>query len=107
MRAGFPNIRYVLLVGIAGGVPHYVPAGATLEIMLRDVIVSSPQGNHGRVLQHDKGAWEGQGQLNFRGHTNGVPDDPKAAVNNFCAEGSSKTNIAEVLKHMRLKLDNE
>jgi nucleoside phosphorylase len=107
MRAGFPNIRYFLLVGIAGGVPRYGPAGATSEIVLGDVVVSSPRGNHGGVLQYDKGAWEGQGRLNFRGHTNGVPGDLMAAVNNFRSEGSSKTNIAEVLKQMRLKLDDE
>ncbi|KAF2627577.1 purine and uridine phosphorylase [Macroventuria anomochaeta] len=107
MRAGFPNIRYFLLVGIAGGVPHYGPAGAASEIVLGDVVVSSPRGNHGGVLQYDKGAWEGQGRLNFRGHTNGVPGDLMAAVNNFRAEGWSNTNIAGVLKQMRLKLDEE
>ncbi|KAF1955655.1 hypothetical protein CC80DRAFT_549349 [Byssothecium circinans] len=92
MRAGFPNIRYFLLVSIAGGVPYYRPAGAASEIMLRDVVVSSPRGNHGRVLQYDKGAWEG---------------DLMAAVNNFRAKGQSKTNIAEVLKQMRYKLDEK
>jgi nucleoside phosphorylase len=107
MRAGFPNIKYFLLVGIAGGVPRYGPAGAVTEIVLGDVVVSSPRGNHGGVLQYDKGAWEGQGRLNFRGHTNGIPGDLLAAVNNFRAEGWSKTNIAEVLKQMRLKLDEK
>ena len=107
MRAGFPNIKYFLLVGIAGGVPRYGPAGATSEIVLGDVVVSSPRGNHGGVLQYDKGAWEGQGRLNFRGHTNGVPGDLMAAVNNFRAEGWSKTNIADVLKQMRYKLDEK
>jgi nucleoside phosphorylase len=107
MRAGFPNIKYFLLVGIAGGVPRYGPAGAVSEIVLGDVVVSSPRGNHGGVLQYDKGAWEDQGRLNFCGHTNGVPGDLMAAVNNFRAEGSSKTNIAEVLRQMRLKLDGE
>jgi nucleoside phosphorylase len=107
MRAGFPNIKYFLLVGIAGGVPRYGPAGAVSEIVLGDVVVSSPRGNHGGVLQYDKGAWEGQGRLNYRGHTNSVPGDLMAAVNNFRAEGWSKTNIAEVLKQMRLKLDEE
>lgn len=107
MRAGFPNIRYFLLVGIAGSVPRYGPAGAVSEIVLGDVVISSPRGNHGGVLQYDKGAWEGQGRLNFRGHTNGVPGDLMAAVNNFRAEGWSKTNIAEVLQQMRLKLDDE
>ncbi|KAF2822340.1 purine and uridine phosphorylase [Ophiobolus disseminans] len=107
MRAGFPNIKYFLLVGIAGGVPRYGPAGAVSEIVLGDVVVSSPRGNHGGVLQYDKGAWEGQGQLNYRGHTNGVPGDLMAAVNNFRAEGWSKTNITEVLKQMRGKLNQE
>ena len=105
MRAGFPNIRYFLLVGIAGGVPRHGPAGAVSELVLGDVVVSSPRGNHGGVVQYDKGAWQGQGRLNFRGHTNGVPGDLLAAVNNFRSEGWSKTNIATVLKQMRLKLD--
>ncbi|KAF2791690.1 purine and uridine phosphorylase [Melanomma pulvis-pyrius CBS 109.77] len=94
MRASFPNIGYFLLVGIASGVPRYGPAGAVSEIVLGDVVVSSPRGYHGRVLQYDKGAWEGQGLL-------------RAAVNNFRADGSFKTNITEVLKQMRLKLDKE
>jgi WD40 repeat protein len=50
MYAGFPNIRYFLLVGIASGVPRYGLAGAALEIVLGDVVVSSPRGNHGGVL---------------------------------------------------------
>jgi nucleoside phosphorylase len=107
MRDGFPNIKYFLLVGIAGGVPRYGPAGNAHEIVLGDVVVSSPRGNHGGVLQYDKGAWQGQGRLNFRGHTNGVPGDLLVAVNNFRAEGWSKTNIGETLKQMRLKLDEK
>jgi nucleoside phosphorylase len=107
MRAGFPNIKYFLLVGIAGGVPRYGPAGAASEIVLGDVIVSYPRGNHGGVLQYDKGAWQGQGRLNFRGHTNGVPSDLMAAVSNFRAEGWSSTNIPQTLKQMRLKLDEK
>lgn len=107
MRAGFPNIKYFLVVGIAGGVPRYGPAGAASEIVLGDVVISSPRGNHGGVVQYDRGAWEGKGRLNFRGHTNGVPGDLMAAVNDFRAEGWSKTNILEVLKQMRLKLDDK
>src|SRR4051812_17746834 len=87
MRAGFPNIKYFVLVGIAGGVPRYGPTGVVSEIVLGDVVVSSPRGNYGGVLQYDKGAWQGEGRLNFRGHTDGVPRDLLAAVNNFWAEG--------------------
>jgi hypothetical protein len=93
MRVCFPNIRYFLLVGITGGVPRYRPAGAASEIVLGDVVVSSPPGNHGGVVQYEKGAWQGSGRLNFREHTNGVPGDLMAAVNNFRAKGWSKTNI--------------
>ncbi|KAG9196831.1 hypothetical protein G6514_003944 [Epicoccum nigrum] len=107
MRAGFPNIKYFVLAGIAGGVPRYGPAGAASEIVLGDVVVSSPRGNHGGVLQYDKGAWQGEGRLIFCGHTNGIPGDLLAAVNNFRADGRSKTNIHETLKQMRLKLDEE
>lgn len=107
MCAGFPNIKYFVLVGIAGGVPRYGPAGATREIVLGDVVISSPRGNHGGVVQYDRGAWEGQGRLHFRGHTNGVPGDLIAAVNNFRAEGWSNTSISEELKQMRLKLDEQ
>ncbi|KAL1598075.1 hypothetical protein SLS59_007085 [Nothophoma quercina] len=107
MRAGFPNIKYFVLVGIAGGVPRYGSAGAASEIVLGDVVVSSPRGNHGGVLQYDKGAWQGEGRLNFRGHTNGIHGDLLAAVNNLRAEGWSKTNVPETLKQMRLKLDEK
>jgi nucleoside phosphorylase len=107
MRAGFPSIKYFLVVGIAGGVPHYGPAGATSEIVLGDVVVSSPRGNHGGVIQYDKGAWVGEGQLHYHGHMPGVPGDLLAAVNNFRAKGWSKTNFAEVLKEMRIKLDEK
>ncbi|KAH7061763.1 nucleoside phosphorylase domain-containing protein, partial [Paraphoma chrysanthemicola] len=107
MRAGFPNIKYFVLVGIAGGVPRYGPTGASSEIVLGDVVVSSPRGNHGGVLQYDKGAWQGEGRLNFRGHTNGVPGDLLAALNNFRAKGWPKTNVPETLRQMRLKLDEK
>ena len=56
MRIGFPNIKYFLLVGIAGGVPRYGPAGAVREIVLGDIVVSFPRGNYSGVLQYNKGA---------------------------------------------------
>jgi nucleoside phosphorylase len=105
LRAGFPNIKYFVLVGIAGGVPRYGCTGASSEIVLGDVVVSSPRGNHGGVLQYDKGAWKGEGRLNFRGHTNGVPGDLLAALNNFRAGGWARTHVSETLRQMRLKLD--
>ncbi|KAI1668001.1 hypothetical protein Ptr902_09920 [Pyrenophora tritici-repentis] len=45
--------------------------------------------------------------LNFRGHTNGVPGDLLAALNNFRAQGWFNTNVPETLRQMRLKLDEK
>jgi hypothetical protein len=45
--------------------------------------------------------------LNFRGHTNGVPGDLLAALNNFQAEGWFNTNVPETLRQMRLKLNEK
>ena len=38
MRDGFPNVKYFLLVGIAGGVPRYGPAGAASKIVRNSFI---------------------------------------------------------------------
>jgi hypothetical protein len=83
------------------------PSGQCLILCLGDVVVSSPRGNYGGVIQYDKDVWEGEGHLKFRGHTNGVPSDLMAAVNNFRAQGWSKTNISGVLRKMRLKLNEQ
>jgi nucleoside phosphorylase len=107
MHSGFPNIKYFLVVGIAGGVPNYGPPGDTKQIVLGDVVISSPRGNHGGVLQYDKGAWQDEGLLQFRGYTNGVPGDLLAAVNNYRSEGWSQTNIAQTLRQMRRRLDED
>lgn len=108
MSSGFPNIKYFLVVGIAGGVPRYGPAGANHKIVLGDVVVSSPRDKHGGVLQYDKGAWQGEeGRLNFRDHTDGVPGDLLAALNNFRAKGYSRTDVSKVLIEMRGKLDEQ
>lgn len=50
----FPCIRFSLLVGIGGGVPEMENDG-NVDIRLGDVVVSSPAGTHGGVLQFDRG----------------------------------------------------
>lgn len=47
----FPNLRYSLMVGIAGGVPH----PSTTDIRLGDTVVGKRTGNHGGVIQYDYG----------------------------------------------------
>ncbi|KAK3179202.1 hypothetical protein K4F52_009322 [Lecanicillium sp. MT-2017a] len=52
MRMTFPNIKYVLLVGIGGGVPRTTEKGM---IRLGHVVVSKPVGIHSGAVQYDHG----------------------------------------------------
>ena len=46
----FPRVKFCFLVGIGGGVPS-----GTSDIRLGDVVVSTPEGDHGGVVQYDLG----------------------------------------------------
>ncbi|KAH8704488.1 hypothetical protein GQ44DRAFT_692446 [Phaeosphaeriaceae sp. PMI808] len=50
MLHSFPNIKIVLMVGIGGGVPS-----SKHDVRLGDVVVGSPRGGTGRVVQYDYG----------------------------------------------------
>ena len=56
----FPNIRFILMVGIGGGVPH-PDASPTKDVRLGDIVVSNPDGNHGkrsaRMFLIDSNRW--------------------------------------------------
>ena len=52
MRMSFPEIQFGLLVGIAGGAPS---PNSGHDIRLGDVVVCSPTGRYGGVLQYDHG----------------------------------------------------
>jgi nucleoside phosphorylase len=65
-KAKFPRITYILLVGIAGGVPS-----DKNDIRLGDVVISFPHGKYGGVVQYDFG--KDKEQFEHNGHTNSVP----------------------------------
>ena len=50
MKSKFAEIRFVLMVGIGGGVPS-----AESDIRLGDVVISQPNMQHGGVVQYDFG----------------------------------------------------
>ncbi|KAF9889051.1 hypothetical protein FE257_008028 [Aspergillus nanangensis] len=52
MRNTFPNVQYILLVGIGGGVPTTTDNGV---IRLGDVVVSKPTNGHSGTIQYDHG----------------------------------------------------
>jgi nucleoside phosphorylase len=64
--AKFPKITYILLVGIAGGVPS-----DKHDIRLGDVVVSFPTGKYGGVVQYDFG--KDEEQFKHSGQINSVP----------------------------------
>ena len=53
MWRSFPHLRFVLLVGIGGGVPF--PEDEERDVRLGDIVISQPQGTMGGVVQWDFG----------------------------------------------------
>ncbi|KIA75668.1 hypothetical protein HK57_00528 [Aspergillus ustus] len=52
MKAAFPNLQFILMVGIGGGVPQ---SGSGVDVRLGDVVVGKPNEAHGGVVQYDSG----------------------------------------------------
>ncbi|KAH7628983.1 hypothetical protein B0T09DRAFT_341928, partial [Sordaria sp. MPI-SDFR-AT-0083] len=82
MRRSFPNIKHVLVVGIAGGMPCYGPDRQE-QIVLGDVVVGVPQQGRGGVTHYEFGAWEGEKELTVKEHTLHPSAALLTAVNNL------------------------
>ncbi|KAI2815696.1 hypothetical protein CBS133816_10781 [Aspergillus niger] len=68
MRLTFPRLQFGLMVGIGGGVPS-----KSHDIRLGDVVVSTPGGRHGGVIQYDYGKAVQGGQFEPTGMLNQPP----------------------------------
>jgi nucleoside phosphorylase len=68
MRYSFGAIRFVLMVGIGGGVPS-----REHDIRLGDVVVSNPGKRDGGVIQYDFGRTVAEGQFVHTGSLNAPP----------------------------------
>ena len=106
MHAAFKNIKYFLVVGIAGGVPFYGLPGAQSQIVLGDVVVSRPTSKYGGVIQYDFGAWITSGQLSIEGHTDSPPRPLLSATTLLESRHSMSpgTKIPNILQEMRKKI---
>jgi nucleoside phosphorylase len=105
----FPNIKHVLVVGIAGGIPRY-GVDDQEQVVLGDIIVGVPQNRDGGVAHYEFGAWDGNGNLSVRGHMLHPSRDLLIALNNLrnahMQKGGSK--ISQFLGELRNRLaDNE
>ncbi|KAF2200072.1 purine and uridine phosphorylase, partial [Delitschia confertaspora ATCC 74209] len=106
MRAAFKNIEYFMVVGIGDGVPSYGSSGARSQIVLGGVVVSSPKGSYGGVIQYDYGAWMEEGRHEFFRHSNGPPATVLTAVNGLRAKHplTPGMKIPCSLEEIRLKI---
>ncbi|KAF7587105.1 hypothetical protein BBP40_007711 [Aspergillus hancockii] len=92
MTATFTSIRFVLMVGVGGGIPSQ-----QADIRLGDVVISQPGEQHGGVVQYDFGKDVPQG---FRrsGTLNKPPTMLLQAINNLKAKHlRRKSALAEYL----------
>ncbi|RYP00350.1 hypothetical protein DL764_006550 [Monosporascus ibericus] len=108
MRRSFPNIKHVLVVGIAGGIPCYGP-NLQEQIVLGDVVVSCPQGSEGGVAHYEFGAWEDEYTLNPSGHTLHPSSALLAAVNSLRSNHMRRpgTKIPQLLLELRESLTED
>ncbi|KAL4973635.1 hypothetical protein BDW66DRAFT_168453 [Aspergillus desertorum] len=80
MLATFPKIRFGLMIGIGGGAPS-----ERHDIRLGDVVVGSPQGLHGGVIQYDFGKTVQHGRFQRTGMLNKPPEVLLTALSNLQA----------------------
>ncbi|KAK3946667.1 nucleoside phosphorylase domain-containing protein [Pseudoneurospora amorphoporcata] len=106
MRRSFPNIKHVLVVGIAGGVPCYGP-DLREQIVLGDVVVGVPQHGSGGVTHYEFGTWEDNNELTVKGHTLHPSSALLTAVNNLRSAHmmAAGSRIPEYLQECRMGLN--
>lgn len=76
MLHSFPRVRIGLMVGIGGGAPS-----PTHDIRLGDVVISTPRGGKGGVLQYDFGKTIQDQSFEITGHLNQPPQVLLTALN--------------------------
>ncbi|GAB1312302.1 Ankyrin repeat-containing domain protein [Madurella fahalii] len=102
MRRSFRNIKHVLVVGIAGGVPCHSP-DLTEQITLGDVVVSIPRQGKAGVVHYEFGAWEDKNTLSVREHMLHPSSALLTAVHNvrIAHTRSPGSRIPEYLRGLR------
>ena len=101
MRYTFPNLRFMFMVGIGGG----VPSSATGEdVRLGDVVVSMPWGSYPGVIQYDYGKFLQTGVFERTGALQPPPDILQNAVKSLMAKHESQDNcIRKYIEEMLIK----
>ncbi|KAF4871532.1 hypothetical protein CGCSCA1_v009322 [Colletotrichum siamense] len=99
MLRTFPSIRFGLMVGIGGGVPR---KGS--DVRLGDVVVSSPTGQFGGVVQWDMGKTKDGGKFERTGFLNSPPASLLSALSRIETQHDmNEPRIQEFLDEMTTK----
>ncbi|EAW20293.1 putative monooxygenase [Aspergillus fischeri NRRL 181] len=109
MLRTFDKIRFGLMVGIGGGAADapgsHDPRRSTTDILLGDVVVSKPEGNHGGILQYDKGR-RGPGKFEIESHLNSPGNLLISATDKLSRDHRFKRgNMAGYIEEAQLKLE--
>ncbi|KAJ5613701.1 hypothetical protein N7528_007355 [Penicillium herquei] len=81
MTRSFSNVRFILMVGIAGGAPEPEDDGPQ-GIFLGDVVVNRAKGDHAGIVEYGNGI-RNDGELEPRSHLNKTPEHLIRAINNL------------------------
>ncbi|AEO53661.1 hypothetical protein MYCTH_23848, partial [Thermothelomyces thermophilus ATCC 42464] len=87
----FPNVRFCLLVGVAGGCPD--PKDKDKDVRLGDVVVSEPKGNRGGVVKVDAGK-NTDGGFKIFSHLNKVHGELLSAIQSLKSDHRTKRTRA-------------
>lgn len=99
MRDSFENMRFILMVGIGGGIPS-----TENDVRLGDVVVSMPSGEYGGVVQYDSGIFLQDGVFKRIGALKAPPQHLQKVVKYLISvHESKKICIARHIQKMLLK----
>ena len=93
MQSKFPSMQIGLMVGIGGGVPS-----STADVRLGDVIIGTPQGNFGGVVQYDFGKTGRGGSQTRTGFSSAPPPSLLTAVSRLQADPNASSRIEALLQ---------
>ncbi|KAI1808953.1 purine and uridine phosphorylase [Daldinia bambusicola] len=96
MVRSFDSLRFILLVGTAGGAP--TPGR---DIRLGDVVVSIPQGQLGGVVQYDFGKIIQRGRFERIGHLNSPPTILLGLIQDIQRRHNDPRNPDNILEHVK------
>lgn len=100
MRRSFPQLRFGLMVGIGGGAPT-----SEQDIRLGDVVVSTPNGSLGGVVQFDLGK-RVDGQFHRVGHLNAPPTELLGALPEIRRRHDNPEKYSGIDEHLK-RFDND